>query len=113
MKANFSKGNFAKKKLVTTTAEAVEKAIKDEVVRRCKEQDFYVAAQFLAIVLVNLEICYGWKSKRLAKFVNSLNSTAELACDTNIMGKRLDSIECMRHLKDKYGIDCLALTKEM
>ena len=107
------RANYRNKRPITVTSEDYARAVNAEVTKRCHEQDFYIAAQFLAIVLINLELCYGWKGVRLAKFVNSLNSTAELACNTNIMGKSFNSAECIRHLKEKYGIDCLAITKGM
>ena len=65
-----------------------------------------VASQTIAVVLVTLEINYGWKGERLNKFISNLNATAELACKTNIFGNEVDTNDLIQHLIDKYGINC-------
>ena len=65
-----------------------------------------VASQLIAVVLVTLEINYGWKGERLNKFISNLNATAELACKTNIFGNEVDTSDLIQHLIDKYGINC-------
>lgn len=72
-----------------------------------------VASQMIAVVLVTLEINYGWKGERLNKFISNLNATAELACKTNIFGNEVDTDDLIQHLIDKYGIDCRAQVKGM
>ena len=72
-----------------------------------------VASQLIAVVLVTLEINYGWKKDRLNKFISALNATAELACKTNIFGNEVDTDDLIQHLVDKYGIDCRYLAKGM
>ena len=65
-----------------------------------------VASQMIAVVLVTLEINYGWKKDRLTKFINALNATAELAAKTNLFGKEVDTNDLIDHLIEKYGINC-------
>ena len=65
-----------------------------------------VASQTIAVVLVTLEINYGWKKDRLTKFINALNATAELAAKTNLFGKEVDTNDLIDHLIEKYGINC-------
>ena len=72
-----------------------------------------VASQTIAVVLVTLEINYGWKGERLNKFISNLNATAELACKTNIFGNEVDTDDLIQHLIDKYGIDCRYQAKGM
>ena len=72
-----------------------------------------VASQTIAVVLVTLEINYGWKGERLNKFISALNATAELACKTNIFGNEVDTDDLIQHLIDKYGIDCRYQAKGM
>ena len=72
-----------------------------------------VASQTIAVVLVTLEINYGWKGIRLKRFVSDLNATARLACKTNILGNEVDTDDLIQHLIDKYGIDCRAEVKGM
>ena len=100
------KANYAKKKPITTTAEKIEEAVKPEVDRIYEKVGFDIASQFMAVVLSNLEINYGWKRDRLKGFVNNLHSAAELACGTNVMGNKLDTSTLIQHYKNKYGIDC-------
>ena len=65
-----------------------------------------VASQMIVVVLVTLEINYGWKKDRLTKFINALNATAELAAKTNLFGKEVDTNDLIDHLIEKYGINC-------
>ena len=65
-----------------------------------------VASQTIAVVLVTLEINYGWKKDRLTKFISALNATAELAAKTNLFGKEVDTNDLIDHLIEKYGINC-------
>ena len=65
-----------------------------------------VASQTIAVVLVTLEINYGWKKDRLTKFISALNATAELAAKTNLFGKEVDTNDLIDHLIEKHGINC-------
>ena len=65
-----------------------------------------VASQMIVVVLVTLEINYGWKKDRLTKFISALNATAELAAKTNLFGKEVDTNDLIDHLIEKYGINC-------
>ena len=64
-----------------------------------------VASQTIAVVLVTLEINYGWKKDRLTKFISALNATAELAAKTNLFGKEVDTNDLIDQLIEKYGIN--------
>ena len=77
-----------------------------EISKIYDDVELNVASQLIAVVLVTLEINYGWKGERLNKFISNLNATAELACKTNIFGNEVDTDDLIQHLIDKYGINC-------
>ena len=84
-----------------------------EISKIYDDVELNVASQLIAVVLVTLEINYGWKGERLNKFISALNATAELACKTNIFGNEVDTDDLIQHLIDKYGIDCRYQAKGM
>ena len=100
------KANFKKKIPITTTKEDFEKIVKAEKEKLYDDVENLVASQLIAVVLVTLEINYGWKKDRLTKFINALNATAELAAKTNLFGKEVDTNDLIDHLIEKYGINC-------
>ena len=100
------KSNFKKKIPITMTKEDIENIVKAEKAKTYDAAENLVASQLIAVVLVTLEINYGWKKDRLNKFISALNATAELACKTNIFGNEVDTDDLIQHLIDKYGIDC-------
>ena len=77
-----------------------------EISKIYDDVELNVASQLIAVVLVTLEINYGWKGERLNKFISNLNATAELACKTNIFGNEVDTNDLIQHLIDKHGINC-------
>ena len=77
-----------------------------EISKIYDDVELNVASQLIAVVLVTLEINYGWKGERLNKFISNLNATAELACKTNIFGNEVDTNDLIDHLIEKYGINC-------
>ena len=77
-----------------------------EISKIYDDVELNVASQLIAVVLVTLEINYGWKKDRLTKFINALNATAELAAKTNLFGKEVDTNDLIDHLIEKYGINC-------
>ena len=100
------KANFKKKVPITMTKEDIEKIVKAEKEKLYDDVENLVASQLIAVVLVTLEINYGWKKDRLTKFINALNATAELAAKTNLFGKEVDTNDLIDHLIEKYGINC-------
>ena len=100
------KANFKKKIPITMTKEDFEKIVKAEKEKLYDDVENLVASQLIAVVLVTLEINYGWKKDRLTKFINALNATAELAAKTNLFGKEVDTNDLIDHLIEKYGINC-------
>lgn len=107
------KANFKKKVPVTTTAEAIEKAMSNEINKLYDKIGYDISAQMLAVILTNLEINYGWRRDRLRAFMNNLHSAAELACGTDIFGKQVDTENLIDHIKNKYGIDCREEVRKM
>ena len=107
------KANFKNKVPITMTKEDFENIVKAEKAKTYDAAENLVASQLIAVVLVTLEINYGWKKDRLNKFISALNATAELACKTNIFGNEVDTDDLIQHLIDKYGIDCRAQVKGM
>ena len=107
------KANFKKKIPIAMTQEDLENIVKSEKATTYDAAENLVASQLIAVVLVTLEINYGWKKDRLNKFISALNATAELACKTNIFGNEVDTDDLIQHLIDKYGIDCRYQAKGM
>lgn len=107
------KANFKKKVPITMTKEDFENIVKAEKEKLYDDVENMVASQLIAVVLVTLEINYGWKKDRLNKFIDNLNATAALACKTNIFGNDVDTDDFIQHLIDKYGIDCRYQAKGM
>ena len=107
------KANFKKKIPIAMTQEDLENIVKSEKAKTYDAAENLVASQLIAVVLVTLEINYGWKKDRLNKFISALNATAELACKTNIFGNEVDTDDLIQHLIDKYGIDCRYQAKGM
>ena len=107
------KANFKKKVPITMTKEDIENIVKAEKAKTYDAAENLVASQLIAVVLVTLEINYGWKKDRLNKYISNLNATAELACKTNIFGNEVDTDDLIQHLIDKYGIDCRYQAKGM
>ena len=107
------KANFKNKVPITMTKEDIENIVKAEKAKTYDAAENLVASQLIAVVLVTLEINYGWKKNRLNKFISALNATAELACKTNIFGNEVDTDDLIQHLIDKYGIDCRYQAKGM
>ena len=107
------KANFKKKAPITVTQEEYEEAVKAEVRRLYDQIGFDIAAQLFSVVLFSLETNYGWKRERLKAFVDKLHSTAELACNTDVFGNKIDTEIIIQHLIDKYGIDCREEVKGM
>ena len=95
------------------TKEDIENIVKAEKAKTYDAAENLVVSQLIAVVLVTLEINYGWKGERLNKFISALNATAELACKTNIFGNEVDTDDLIQHLIDKYGIDCRYQAKGM
>lgn len=97
--------NYKPKRSMVVTEESFNNAVKAEVCKLYDNINADISAQILAVVLVNLEVNYGWKHDRLCKFVNNLHATAELACNTDVFGKTINTEQLIEHIKDKYGID--------
>lgn len=97
--------NYKGKKRIVVSQEDFDTAIRQEVQKRYNRIDADISAQILAVVLVTLELNYGWKQVRLRRFVDNLHATATLADDTDIFGKKTDTKQFLEHLGAKYGID--------
>lgn len=96
--------NYKKKIPITVTQEEYTAALKAEVRELYNKIDEDISAQILALALVCLEINYGWKQRRLRKFVGNLHAMSDFA-NANVLGKSADTRVMVKHLKDKYGID--------
>lgn len=76
--------------------------IKEEIFRSCADD---IMSQTLANVLWTLSTAYGWKRKRLRKFVEWLHDTHDLQMHPSKMHHRFSALNCEKELKEKYGID--------
>lgn len=93
---------------IVTTEKAIRDKVqeeyqkyKDEVYRQVMED---VIPQVLAIVLLTLSQDFGFGEKRLRKVISGMKSYFKLM-NTEIFNRKITTLDCLKHLKDKYGID--------
>ena len=63
-----------------------------------------VTIQIYAIMLTTLDKTYGWRKKRLKKFIKEVEAMSKLMVDNPMRGE-FDAYKCEEYLKNKYGID--------
>ena len=63
-----------------------------------------ITYQIYAIVLTTLDKSYGFKKKRLRKFIKEVEAMSRLMVDNPMRGE-FDAYKCMDYLEDKYEID--------
>ena len=103
MKANYLKPYISR--------QALEKEVKKEMDQRYNEvfdeivQD--IGSQIMGNVLYILDVCYGFKEKRLKEFLKKCNEICETMDNFNAFGKKFSwtSVDNVKYIKDNYGID--------
>ena len=82
--------------------------VKKEVERKYKEifdlAVDEVTYQIYAVMLTTLDKSYGWREKRLRRFINEIEAIVKLMV-SNSTRHGLDAYKCEEYLKSKYGID--------
>ena len=63
-----------------------------------------VTIQIYAIMLTTLDKAYGWRKKRLKRFIKEVDAISKLMVDNPMRGE-FDAYKCMDYLEDKHGID--------
>ena len=63
-----------------------------------------VTYQIYAVMLTTLDKSYGWREKRLRRFINEIEAIVKLMV-SNSTRCGLDAYKCEEYLKSKYGID--------
>ena len=63
-----------------------------------------VTIQIYAIVLTTLDKTYGFRKKRLRKFIKEVEAMSKLMVDNPMRGE-FDAYACMDYLEDKYEIN--------
>lgn len=63
-----------------------------------------VTYQIYAVMLTTLDKSYGWREKRLRKFIKEIEVIVKLMV-SNSTRHGLDAYKCEEYLKNKYGID--------
>lgn len=63
-----------------------------------------LSAQLMAVVLVTLDKTYGFKGKRLKRFIQDVEANFKLIID-NSFATKTDTQTYIDYIKDKYGID--------
>ena len=63
-----------------------------------------VTYQIYAVMLTTLDKSYGWREKRLRKFIKEVEVIVKLMVDNPMRGE-FDAYQCEEYLKNKYGID--------
>ena len=74
---------------------------KDEVYRDVMED---VIPQVLAVVLLTLNKDFGFGEKRLRRCISGMKSYFKLM-NTEIFNRKITTLDCLKYLKDEYGID--------
>ena len=87
----------------------VNKASVNKAVEKEYKQIFNLAAdeityQIYAVMLTTLDKSYGFRKKRLKKFIKEVEAMSKLMVDNPMRGE-FDTYKCMDYLKDKYEID--------
>ena len=82
--------------------------MREEIFRQCADE---IMAQAIATVLWTLQTRYGWKRKRLWDFANALLDTRDLMCKPSKLHHKFSPLDCIKELKDKYGMDIKKLFK--
>ena len=82
--------------------------VKKEVERKYKEifdlAVDEVTYQIYAVMLTTLDKSYGFRGKRLRKFISEVEDMTRLMVDNPMRGE-FDAYKCEEYLKNKYGID--------
>ena len=82
--------------------------VKKEVERKYKEifdlAVDEVTYQIYAVMLTTLDKSYGFREKRLRKFIKEVEAIVKLMV-SNSTRYGLDAYKCEEYLKSKYGID--------
>ena len=82
---------------------------KDEVYRQVMED---VIPQILAIVFLTLSNDFGFGKKRLLKIISGMKAYCKLM-NTEIFNHKFTTLDLIKQLKDKYGIDLDEEVKKM
>lgn len=87
----------------------ISKASVNKAVEKEYKQIFNLAVdeityQIYAIVLTTLDKSYGFRKKRLKKFIKEVEAISKLMVDNPMRGE-FDAYKCVDYLKSKYGID--------
>ena len=97
-----------KEKCFCTTAD-VERAVKQEF--DAKIDDVYlhvkhdVAAQIMAVCLVELQTEFGYGTKRLQRFYNGVKGLFRVMDNDGIFGREFTPLHCIEIMREKYAID--------
>ena len=87
----------------------VSKREVDKAVEKEYKQIFDLAVdeityQIYAIVLTTLDKSYGFRKKRLKKFIKEVEAMSKLMVDNPMRGE-FDAYKCMDYLQDRFGIN--------
>lgn len=63
-----------------------------------------VIPQVLAVVLLTLNKDFGFGEKRLRRCISGMKSYFKLM-NTEIFNRKITTLDCLKYLKDEYGID--------
>ena len=87
----------------------ISKASVNKAVEKEYKQIFNLAVdeityQIYAIMLTTLDKSYGFRKKRLRKFIKEVEAMSRLMVDNPMRGE-FDAYKCMDYLEDKHGIN--------
>ena len=92
-----------------TNGKALRKAInrewelkQDEFFDKCKND---ISAQVMAVCMLSLKTRFGFGKKRMKDFYDDVKGTIEIMDKDAIFNKSFSTIDCIRMVKDLYGID--------
>lgn len=87
----------------------VSKASVNKEVEKKYKQIFNLAVdeityQIYAVMLATLDKTYGWRKKRLRRFIREVEAISKLMVNST-MRSDFDAYKCVEYLRDRYGID--------
>ena len=92
-----------------TNGKALHKAInrewelkQDEFFDKCKND---ISAQVMAVCMLSLKTRFGFGKKRMRDFYDDVKGTIEIMDKDAIFNKSFSTIDCIKMIKDLYGID--------
>lgn len=104
MKSRYKDKIISRAELKSVVDQEVEKAYNSRIDAVYEDVRKDVAAQVMAVCCCELHTEFGFGKKRLKRFHRGMNALLRMM-QGGAMGKQFTPVDCIKTLKDKYGID--------